>query len=66
MKTPGRGTKGHIAVAANSVKRAVYQLENMGVEVDMSTAKYDADGKINFVYLKEEFGGFAVHLVEKK
>lgn len=66
MKSKGRGTKGHIGVAANNVRRAIYHLENMGVEVDMSTAKYDADGRINFVYLKDEFGGFAVHLVEKK
>lgn len=66
MKTMGRGTKGHIAVAANSVKRAAYQLENMGFGVDMSSAKYSADGTMTAVYLKDEIGGFAVHLVEKK
>ena len=66
MKAPYRGTKGHIAVAANSVRRAVYQLGYMGIEVDMDTAKYDETGRMTVVYLKEEFGGFAVHLVEKK
>ena len=66
MKSSGRGVKGHIAVSANNVRRAVYHLENMGVEVDMSTAKYDADGRMTVVYLKEEIGGFAIHLVEKK
>ena len=66
MKTPYRGAKGHIAVATNSVRRAVYQLSHMGIEVDMDTAKYDAGGRMIVVYLKDEFSGFAVHLVEKK
>lgn len=66
MKAPFKGTKGHLAVATNSVKRAVYQLSHMGIEADMSTAKYDAGGRMTVVYLKDEIGGFAVHLVEKK
>ena len=66
MKAPGRGEKGHIAVAANSVRRAVYQLECMGFESDMSSAKYDADGRMTAIYLKNEIGGFAIHLVERK
>ena len=65
MKQPFRGAKGHIAVAVNSVKRAVTQLKYQGIEVDMSSAKYDADGRMTVVYLKDEIGGFAVHLVEK-
>lgn len=66
MKTPFKGARGHIAVATNSVKRAVYQLHCKGIEADMSTAKYDASGRLTVVYLKEEVGGFAVHLVERK
>ncbi len=66
MKSPFNGSKGHIAVSVNSVRRAVYQLSHKGIEADMSTAKYDADGRLTVVYLKNEFGGFAVHLVEKK
>ena len=66
MKSPFKGAMGHIAVSTNSVRRAVYQLKHQGVEADMSTAKYDADGRMTVVYLKDEFGGFAVHLVEKK
>ncbi len=38
----------------------------MGVEADLDSAKYDADGRMTVVYLKDEFSGFAVHLVEKK
>ena len=66
MKAPFKGAKGHIAVRTNSVRRAVYQLAHQGIAADMSTAKYDADGRMTVVYLKEDFGGFAVHLVEKK
>ena len=66
MKAPFKGAKGHIAVRTNSVRRAVYQLAHQGIEADMSTAKYDSDGRMTVVYLKEDFGGFAVHLVEKK
>ena len=66
MKSPFKGTRGHLAVRTNSVRRAVYQLEHQGIAVDMSTAKYDADGRLTVVYLKDEIGGFAVHLVEKK
>ena len=40
-------------------------LESRGFEVDMSTAKYKPDGTLNAVYLKQEVGGFAVHIVRK-
>lgn len=66
MKSPFKGSKGHIAVSTNSVKRAVYQLRHKGIEVDLSTAKYDANGRMTVVYLKDEVSGFAVHLSEKK
>ena len=66
MKQPFKGTHGHIAVATNSVKRALYQLKKRGFEADESSIKYNADGVMNVAYLKKEFGGFAVHLVLKK
>ncbi len=62
MKSQGKGTMGHIAVGCNSVDRAVYHLANQGVEFDMDTALYTDKGAMKFVYLKGEFGGFAVHL----
>ena len=64
MKTPFKGKNGHIAVACNSLRRAVYQLNSQGYETEKSAAEIDADTKA--VYLKGEFGGFAVHLVERK
>lgn len=64
MKEPYLGAKGHIAVGTSDMEGAVKYLEENGVELDMSTAKYK-DGKMSAVYLKEEIGGFAVHLVQK-
>lgn len=65
MKGPFRGEHGHIAIATNSVKRAVYQLKMRGFEADESSFKRDANGRLTVAYLKDEFGGFAVHLVQK-
>lgn len=64
MKSNGRGTHGHIAVGTNSVLRAKYFLESQGYKFDESTAVYKND-KLNFIYLQDEIGGFAVHLINK-
>jgi len=66
MKKPFRGKMGHIAIATNSVKRAAYQLELRGYEIDPDSVKYSPDGTMTVAYLKHEFGGFAVHLVLRK
>ncbi len=66
MKSPFKGDMGHIAVATNSVKRAVYQLKSRGFECDQSSYKYDKAGNLTVAYLKDSFGGFAVHLVQAK
>ncbi len=65
MKSPYLGTNGHIGIGTNSVDRAVYHLGLQGVEFDESTRKTDPKGKTKAIYLKGEFGGFAVHLVQK-
>jgi 2-dehydro-3-deoxyphosphogluconate aldolase/(4S)-4-hydroxy-2-oxoglutarate aldolase len=64
MKAPYLGTKGHIAVGCNSVVRAQAYLESMGFEFNAESAK-EKDGKLIAIYLKDEIGGFAVHLVQK-
>ena len=66
MKKPFHGAHGHIAIATNSVTRALYQLEKRGYKVMEGSQKYGADGVMNVAYLNHEFGGFAVHLVLKK
>lgn len=65
MKPPYRGTFGHIGIATNSVDRAFYHLSKAGYKFAMDTAKYDDDGRLKIVYLEDEIGGFAVHIVAK-
>ena len=64
MKVPYLGKNGHIAVKTNSIPRAAAELQKNGFTLDESTAKYKGD-KMIAVYLKQEFGGFAVHLLQK-
>ena len=65
MKTPYRGKLGHIGMATPDCEAAVKDLEERGYAVDLSTAKYKPDGTLNAVYLRDEIGGFAVHIVRK-
>ena len=66
MKEPYLGKNGHIAIRTNYIERAVNYLSSvLGVEFDEASAKTDAKGKLKAIYMKEEIGGFAVHLVNK-
>jgi len=66
MKQPYLGANGHIGIRTNYIERAMnYMTTVLGVEFDESTAKRDAKGNLKAIYLKEEIGGFAVHLVQK-
>ncbi len=64
-KSIGLGKNGHIAIRTNSIPRAITYLERNGFKVDMSTAKGPAGGAMVAVYMKEEVGGFAIHLLQK-
>lgn len=64
MNSPYLGTNGHVAIRTNSIPRAIAELERKRFIVDMDTAKYKGD-KMIAVYLKNEFGGFAFHLLQK-
>ncbi len=66
MKSPFKGTHGHIAIGANNVDRAIYHLGRQGVEFDESSFKYDDKGHVTVAYMKGEIGGFAIHLVKNK
>ena len=63
-KSIGLGESGHIAIKTNSLSRSIAYLERGGIEVDMSTAKGPKGKPPVAVYLKEEIGGFAVHLLQ--
>ena len=51
-------------VKTNSIPRAAAEFAKNGFTLDESTAKYKGE-KMVAVYLKQEFGGFAVHLLQK-
>ncbi|MDR1754298.1 MAG: bifunctional 4-hydroxy-2-oxoglutarate aldolase/2-dehydro-3-deoxy-phosphogluconate aldolase [Eubacterium sp.] len=65
MKSPYLGKNGHLAIGTNFIDRAVYHLEKRGVKFDKSTEKRDPKGALKAVYLENEIGGFAIHLVQK-
>ena len=65
MKSPYLGQKGHIAVQTNYIDRAIYHLEAQGFTFNEASKKYDKENKLSAIYLKEELGGFAVHLLQK-
>ena len=58
------GENGHIGIATRSMERAIDDMEKRGFSLDMNTAKYSGE-RIKAVYLKNEIGGFAVHLMQK-
>lgn len=64
MKSMYLGAHGHIAVRTNKIASAVADLERRGFAVDPETAKYKGD-RLMAIYLKADFGGFAVHLLQK-
>ena len=61
---PKLGRLGHIAIGTNSTERAVAYLKSQGVKFtdEYKTVK---NGKLIAIYLDQDFGGFAVHLVQK-
>ncbi len=61
----GLGTNGHIGISSNNVERAAYYLAEKGVKFVPGTEKYTPTGKLKVVYLQDEMGGFAIHLVQK-
>ena len=65
MKKMYLGSNGHIAIGTNSVDRAIYHLGRQGVKFREDTLKKDAKGNAKAIYLEDEVGGFAIHLVKK-
>ena len=65
MKGSGRGKCGHIAIATNDINKARTYLEGLGLQFDSSSQKYDKQGKLIVIYLKDDIGGFSIHLLQK-
>ena len=64
MKFDYYGDKGHIGFRTNNLPRALYHLQKQGFTPNMDSAKYKGDA-MTVVYLNEQVGGFAVHLIQK-
>ena len=64
LREPGRGEKGHIAIATNFIRRARWHLEQRGYEFDETSAK-EKNGRMIAIYLKDDICGFAIHLQQK-
>ncbi|HWT75305.1 MAG TPA: bifunctional 4-hydroxy-2-oxoglutarate aldolase/2-dehydro-3-deoxy-phosphogluconate aldolase [Mobilitalea sp.] len=64
MKSPYKGTHGHIAIKTNYIDRAVNFLTHKGYEFDETTAKKDDEGNLKAIYLKNEISGFGIHLLQ--
>lgn len=65
MKMPFLGKNGHIAISTNFVERAVKHLKAKGVKFNEESAVFRPDGSMQAIYLQNEIGGFAIHLVRK-
>lgn len=65
MKAPFLGSNGHIAMKTPDLAAATEELKEKGFSFNMDTAAYTEDGKLKNVYLDGEFGGFAIHIMQK-
>ena len=65
MKMPFLGSNGHIAMCTADLTAAVEELKEKGFSFNMDTATYNDDGKLKNIYLDGEFGGFAIHILQK-
>lgn len=65
MKAPSYGDNGHIGFKTNSVFRALRYFKNYNYDVIEESIKTDNSGKLVSAYLKNEIGGFALHIVRK-
>lgn len=65
MKGAGRGKCGHIAISTKDIIKAKGYLESMGLEFDPESKKYNSEGRLVVIYLKNEIAGFAVHLLQR-
>ncbi len=55
---------GHIAISCTSVRRAIRFLSDQGIEFDYDTLLTDNKNVEKFIYIKQDFGGFKVHLMK--
>ena len=65
LKKPFLGKNGHICIGTNDVERAIYNLTDKGVSFKEETRSLDDKGNTKNIYIDEEIGGFAIHIMKK-
>lgn len=65
LKFMNYGERGHIAIATNSVPRAMRYVRRNGFDFEMDSISYRPDGQINAIYLDKDIAGFRIHLLQK-
>ncbi len=66
VKVPqAAGKNGHIGMYADDLQAAIAELTEKGFAVDEARMMRDADGNVYNVFLKDEIGGFAIHIRQK-
>jgi 2-dehydro-3-deoxyphosphogluconate aldolase / (4S)-4-hydroxy-2-oxoglutarate aldolase len=63
MKKKYLGAHGHLAIGTNFIDRAIAHLERRGYRI-LQESKTEKNGKLAAVYLEQEIGGFALHLLQ--
>jgi len=63
LKRQYLGAHGHLAIGTNFIDRAVAHLERRGYRI-IEESKTEKNGKLAAVYLEQEIGGFALHLLQ--
>jgi methylmalonyl-CoA/ethylmalonyl-CoA epimerase len=59
------GTHGHIGMRTADLASAVEELTEKGFGFNDETAAHLDDGSLQNIYLDGEFGGFAIHVMQK-
>ena len=49
----------------DDLEAAVEELKEKGFSFNMDTAAYTEAGKLKNIYLNGEYGGFAIHILQK-
>jgi 2-dehydro-3-deoxyphosphogluconate aldolase/(4S)-4-hydroxy-2-oxoglutarate aldolase len=65
MKGPWKGAHGHLAFWTDDIAASIQLFEARGLSVDLSSAQYFENGSMKVVYLQRDYGGFAVHLMQR-
>ncbi len=63
MKKKYLGVHGHLAIGTNFIERAIDHLARRGYRI-IEESRTEKNGKLAAVYLEQEIGGFALHLLQ--